>query len=138
MGLKARSSRPVELSMSAGGGGFSNSATIDLASGHCRARVSSKDWSVKNSKWVTREVECTIPESGMVVLRATASEILSSGDTEYREQFAQQGVSFSARSRTHSATADFQIDVGVGTRYDRAWDKVFGVVNAITRSSKFT
>lgn len=125
MGLKPRTGAPIVLSMNAGGGGFSRSASIDLRTGRCSATVSSKDWNIKDSDWVTRSVKLVIPRGDLPALRTTARKILAAGNTMYREQFAQQGVSFTARSRGNAATADFAIDVGVGTVYDDAWDLVF-------------
>ena len=125
MGLKPRAGVPVELAMEAHGSGFSHRAYIDLRTGRCAATVSSRDWSVKDAERVTRSVELTIPRADLASLRAAANAILAAGDTEHRDQFAQQGVSFTARSRMRTATADFHIDVGVGTRYDHAWDIVF-------------
>ena len=118
MGFKSRVAAPIELTMEAHGGGFSNKASVDLRTGRCAATTSSRDWNVKDAGWVTRSVELIIPRAGLATLRATARAILAAGNTEDREQFAQQGVSFSARSRSQTATADFHIDVGAGTRHD--------------------
>ena len=75
-----------------------------------------------------RSARLTIAGRALGTLRSTASSILAAGDTRHREQFAQMGVSFTARSAGRVATADFDIDIGAGTPYDRAWDVVFNRV----------
>lgn len=130
MGLKPRINKPTELRMTAGGGGYGRRATVDLQTGRCQAQVSSRDWNQKNSKWVSSEVDIVLPKPSLPRLRATAATILRAGNSVHREQFAQQGVSFTARSPSQEATADFHIDVGVSTCYDDAWDLVFHYVDA--------
>jgi hypothetical protein len=123
MGLKPRPGAPVELSMHGGGADYSGRATVNLRTGRTQVRESRR--ARFRAPWKTRELEIAVPARDLPRLRAIARDILAVGDKVYREQFAQQGVSFSARSRTRQATADFHIDVGAGTRYDAAWDAVF-------------
>ena len=123
MGLKPRPGAPVELSMHGGGADYSGSATVNLRTGRTQVRESSR--AHYRAPWKVLESEMIVPRKDLPKLRAIASEILEIGDKTYRDQFAQQGVSFSARSRTREATADFHIDVGSHTRYDAAWDAVF-------------
>ena len=115
--------------MAAAGGGFSHSAVVNLQTGRCEARLSSQKGKF-GDPYETREFSIVIPGRELQILRSTAAEILAAGDTEYREQFAQQGVSFTARTAARTATADFAIDVGVGTTFDGAWDIVFNQVRA--------
>ena len=91
-------SPPLELVVQGGGGDFSRTATVELRTGRCIAEVSSRDWRVKGAGWTTHSVALVIPRRDLAVLRAAARAISAAGDTQHREQFAQQGVSFTARS----------------------------------------
>ena len=130
MGFKRRLDEPIELSMQAHGAGMARTATVQLRSGACVARISSRQGDIEDARWVTRVVQLSLPTAVLPPLRDTARAILAAGNTLHRDQFAQQGVTFSARSRASKATADFHIDIGRGTTYDATWDLVFGFVGA--------